>query len=213
MKKGDIINAICELQNNIPRTLLAKKVFTKSKLEDLYRRLVNNEEYKECLSLDNFKKNVKKKKAVRIVEFSDSDEEVEDVEEKVEKVIEDKVKKEVIEDKVEKEVIDEEELPSVMPLLVRQNANVPEQKINKIKIKKEIKNMLVGFIKEVHNLLLDYKVSRDKDYLIDNYNLLLRDQEEIYQEYLENIEADDSMYNYVADLLSVHTSKIERLVN
>ena len=207
MKKSDIINAICELQNNIPRTLLAKKVFTKSKLEDLYRKLVNNEEYKECLSLDNLKKNVKKK-PVRIVEFSDSDEEVEDVEEKV---VEDKVKKEVIEDKVEKEVI-EEELPKEAPKLVRQNANVPP-KINKIKIKKEIKSMLVGFIKEVHNLLLDYKVSRDKDYLLDNYNLLLRDQEEIYQEYLESIEADDSMYNYVADSLSVHTSKIERLVN
>jgi len=207
MKKSDIINAICELQNNIPRTLLAKKVFTKSKLEDLYRKLVNNEEYKECLSLDNLKKNVKKK-PVRIVEFSDSDEEVEDVEEKV---VEDKVKKEVIEDKVEKEVI-EEELPKEAPKLVRQNANVPP-KINKIKIKKEIKSMLVGFIKEVHNLLLDYKVSRDKDYLLDNYNLLLRDQEEIYQDYLENIEADDGMYDYVADLLSVHTAKIERLVN
>ena len=220
MKKIDIINAICELQNNIPRTLLAKKVFTKSKLEDLYRRLINNEEYKECLSLDNLKKNVKKKKPVRIVEFSDSDEEVEDVEEKVEKVIEDKVEKvnedkveNVIEDKVEKEVIDEDdELPSVMPLLVRQNANVP-QKINKIKIKKEIKNMLVGFIRDVKDLLMEYKVNFDKDYLIDRYNLLLRDQEEIYQDYLENIEADDSMYNYVADLLSVHTAKIERIVN
>ena len=211
MKKGDIINAICELQNNIPRTLLAKKVFTKSKLEDLYRRLINNEEYKECLSLDNLKKNVKKKKAVRIVEFSDSDEEVEDVEEKVEKVNEDKVEK-VNEDKVENVVIDEDELPKEAPKLVRQNADVPP-KINKIKIKKEIKSMLVPFVKEVQNLLLEYKVNRDKDFLIDNYNLLLRDQEEIYQEYLESIEADDSMYNYVADLLSVHTSKIERLVN
>ena len=66
----------------------------------MYRRLVNNEEYKECLSLDNLKKNVKKK-PVRIVEFSDSDEDIEDVEEKVENVIENKVENVVIDEEDE----------------------------------------------------------------------------------------------------------------
>ena len=86
-------------------------------------------------------------------------------------------------------------------------------KLNKIKVKREIKELLIPFIKEVKDLLFEYKGNRDKDYLEDNYNILLRDQEEVYQEYLEGIEADDSLYNYVADLLSVHTSKIERLLN
>jgi hypothetical protein len=85
--------------------------------------------------------------------------------------------------------------------------------VNKIKVKKEIKNMLVGFIKEVKELLFEYKSNRDKDFLEDNYNIILKDIEEIYQDYLENIEAPDEIYNYVADLLSVHTGKIERLLN
>ena len=108
-----------------------------------------------------------------------------------------------------------------MPQLVRQNATVPVQepvvekkpKFNKIKVKKEIKNMLIPFIKEVKDLILEYKANRDSDYLLDHYNLLLRDQEEIYQEYLQSVDAPDDIYNYTADLLSVHTGKIERLVN
>ena len=213
MKKSDLINAICEMQPNIPRTLLSKKEFPKTSLEALYKRLVNGEEYKDLLDEDLARKkgrrknnnNKKEKKKQVIIEFSDSD-----VEEEVEKVEEKK-----------QEPIQVEELPQAMPQLVRQNANVPVQepieekksKFSKIKVKKEIKNMLIPFIREIKDLVLEYKANRDVDYLLDHYNILLRDQEEIYQEFLQSVDAPDDIYNYAADLLSVHTGKIERLVN
>ncbi len=215
MKKADLVNSICEMQPNIPKTLLSKKEFPKAILEQLYKRLVNGQEYADLLDEDYTRKKSRrkpkekeKKKPVKIIEFSDSDVGEEPV--KVEK------KKEPV--KVE-EVVQEELLPPPAPL-VRQNAEMVKEpvvekkpKINKIKIKKEIKNMLVGFIREVRDLVLEYKTNKDDDYLLDHYNLLLRDQEEIFQDYLESIEASDDLYNYAADLLSVHTSKIERLVN
>ena len=214
MKKSDLIKCIVQMQPNIPSALLSKKEFPKKTLEVLYKRLVNGEEYKDLLDEDlarkkNRRKPKEKKKEVKIIEFSESDvEEEEEVEEKAPPP------------KVE-EVVVEEELPKVMPQLVRQNASVPvqepvvekKQKFNKIKVKKEIKNMLIPFIKEVKDLILEYKANRDSDYLLDHYNLLLRDQEEIYQEYLQSVDAPDDIYNYTADLLSVHTGKIERLVN
>jgi len=214
MKKSDLIKCIVQMQPNIPSALLSKKEFPKKTLEVLYKRLVNGEEYKDLLDEDlarkkNRRKPKEKKKEVKIIEFSESDvEEEEEVEEKAPPP------------KVE-EVVVEEELPQAMPQLVRQNASVPvqepvvekKQKFNKIKVKKEIKNMLIPFIKEVKDLILEYKANRDSDYLLDHYNLLLRDQEEIYQEYLQSVDAPDDIYNYTADLLSVHTGKIERLVN
>ena len=213
MKKSDLIKCIVQMQPNIPSALLSKKEFPKSSLENLYKRLVNGEEYKDLLDEDLARKKGRrkqkpKKKEVKIIQFSDSDIEDEEVEEKAPPP------------KVEKSVV-EEELPQAMPPLVRQNATVPvqepvvekKQTFNKIKVKKEIKNMLVGFIREIKDLVLEYKGNRDKDYLEDGYNILLKDQEEIYQDYLESIDADDSLYNYVADLLSVHTGKIERLLN
>jgi len=213
MKKSDLIKCIVQMQPNIPSALLSKKEFPKKTLEVLYKS-VNGEEYKDLLDEDlarkkNRRKPKEKKKEVKIIEFSESDvEEEEEVEEKAPPP------------KVE-EVVVEEELPKVMPQLVRQNASVPvqepvvekKQKFNKIKVKKEIKNMLIPFIKEVKDLILEYKANRDSDYLLDHYNLLLRDQEEIYQEYLQSVDAPDDIYNYTADLLSVHTGKIERLVN
>ena len=213
MKKSDLIKCIVQMQPNIPSALLSKKEFPKKTLEVLYKRLVNGEEYKDLLDEDlarkkNRRKPKEKKKEVKIIEFSESDVEDEEVEEKAPPP------------KVEEPVV-EEELPQTMPPLVRQNAIVPvqepvvekKQKFNKIKVKKEIKNMLIPFIKEVKDLILEYKANRDSDYLLDHYNLLLRDQEEIYQEYLQSVDAPDDIYNYTADLLSVHTGKIERLVN
>jgi len=213
MKKSDLINAICEMQPNIPRTLLSKKEFPKTSLESLYKRLVNGQEYSDLLDEDLTRKKSRrknnnnnkkeKKKPIKIIQFSDSDlddEEPEKVEEK-------------------QEPLKVEELPQTTPQLIRQNANVPvveeekKPKFNKIKVKKEIKNMLIPFIREVKDLVLEYKGNKDKDYLEDNYNILLKDHEEIYQEYLEAIDAPDEIYNYVADLLSVHTGKIERLLN
>ena len=215
MKKSDLIKCIVQMQPNIPSALLSKKEFPKKTLEVLYKRLVNGEEYKDLLDEDlarkkNRRKPKEKKKEVKIIEFSESDvEDEEEVEEKKQEPV-----------KVEEPVV-EEELPKVMPQLVRQNASVPvqepvvekKQTFNKIKVKKQIKNMLIPFIKEVKDLILEYKANRDSDYLLDHYNLLLRDQEEIYQEYLQSVDAPDDIYNYTADLLSVHTGKIERLVN
>ena len=217
MKKSDLIKCIVQMQPNIPSALLSKKEFAKANLEKIYKHLVNGEDYKYLLDEDLARKKGRrkpkekpKKKEVKIIEFSDSD-------------VEEEVEEKAPPSKVEEPVVEEEEeLPKVMPQLVRQNATVPVQepvveekkpKLNKIKIKKEIKNMLVGFIREIKDLVLEYKGNRDKDYLEDGYNILLKDQEEIYQDYLESIDADDSLYNYVADLLSVHTGKIERLLN
>jgi len=214
MKKSDLIKCIVQMQPNIPSALLSKKEFAKANLEALYKRLVNGEDYKDLLDEDLARKKGRrkqkekpKKKQVKIIEFSDSD-------------VEEEVEEKAPPPKIQESVI-EEELPCVSPPLVRQNANVPVQehveekkpKFNKIKVKKEIKNMLIPFIKEVKDLVLEYKANRDDDYLLDHYNLLLSDQEEIYQEYLQSVDAPDDIYNYAADLLSVHTGKIERLVN
>ena len=141
MKKSDLINAICEMNSTIPRTLLSKKEFPKTSLEALYKRLVNGEEYKDLLDEDLARKKSRrkpkekpKKKQVKIIEFSDSDVEEEEVEEKAPPA------------KVQEPIV-EEELPKVMPRLVRQNANVPVQepieekkpKLNKIKLRKKLR--------------------------------------------------------------------------
>ena len=119
MKKADLINAICEMQSNIPRTLLSKKDFPKKTLEDLYKRLVNGQEYADCLDQDHSRKKrdkqKPKKKPVKIIEFSDSD-----------------VEEEVVEEKKQEPEKVEEELPSVSPPLVRQNAE-PVREETKVK--------------------------------------------------------------------------------
>lgn len=210
MKKSDLIKCITQMQSNIPVALLSKTDFPKKKLEELYKRLVNGEDYKDLLDQDltrkksNRKSKPEKKKPVKIIEFSDSDVEEEVEEKKQEPTVDESVK--VEEPKV---------VAFVEPVakVVEKPVEEKKPKLNKIKVKKEIKQLLLPFLKEVKDLLFEYKTNRDKDYLLDNYNILLRDQEELYEEYLNTIDAPDEIYNYTADLLSVHTNKIERIVN
>ena len=207
MKKSDLIKCITQMQSNIPIALLSKKEFPKKSVEELYKRLVNGQDYKDLLDENlsrkkpNRKSKSEKKKPVKIIEFSESD-----VEEEVE---ENKAPPSTVDESVkvnEPKVVAFVE-PVVEPVVEK------KPKLNKIKVKKEIKQLLLPFLKEVKDLLFEYKTNRDKDYLLDNYNILLRDQEELYEEYLHTIDAPDDIYNYAADLLSVHTNKIERIVN
>jgi len=149
-----------------------------------------------------------KKKPVKIIEFSDSD---------VEEGEENKAPPPTVEESVN---VQEPKVVAFVEQAVQPVAKVVEKpvvenkpKLNKIKVKREIKELLLPFLKEVKDLMFEYKGNRDKDYLLDGYNILLKDQEELYEEYLHSINAPDDMYNYTADLLSVHTGKIERIVN
>jgi len=206
MKKSDLIKCITQMQSNIPVALLSKTDFPKKKLEELYKRLVNGEKYADLLDENLSRKKSQrkskpeKKKPVKIIEFSDSD-------------VEEEVKEKAPPPTVEKTVKVVE--PKVVAFVEQVAQPVVEKKpkLNKIKVKKEIRQLLLPFLKEVKDLLFEYKTNRDKDYLLDNYNILLRDQEELYEEYLNTIDAPDEIYNYTADLLSVHTNKIERIVN
>jgi hypothetical protein len=207
MKKSDLIKCITQMQSNIPVALLSKTDFPKKKLEELYKRLVNGEKYADLLD-ENFsrkksnrKSKPEKKKPVKIIEFS-SDSEQDDTEET--KAQPPTVEKPV---KVEEPKVVSFVEPVAQPVVEK------KPKLNKIKVKKEIKQLLLPFLKEIKDLLFEYKGNRDKDFLLDGYNLLLRDQEELYEEYLNTIDAPDEIYNYTADLLSVHTNKIERIVN
>ena len=135
-----------------------------------------------------------KKKKVQIIDFTDS--ECDDTDE------------------------DMEELPKEAPILKRQNAIVTPQyveeqkpKYNKTKIKSELRKMLCSFVEDIKKLLNDFKGNRDKDFLADNYNIILSDQEEIFIDFLEDVEADDDLFNYASSLLEPHSRRINRLVN
>ena len=207
MKKSDLIKCITQMQSNIPVALLSKTDFPKKKLEELYKRLVNGEKYADLLD-ENFsrkksnrKSKPEKKKPVKIIEFSESD---------VEEEVEEKAPPPTVEKPVK---VEEPKKVVAFVEPVAQPVVEKKPKLNKIKVKKEIKQLLLPFLKEIKDLLFEYKTNRDKDFLLDNYNILLKDQEELYEEYLHTIDAPDETYNYTADLLSVHTNKIERIVN
>ena len=86
-------------------------------------------------------------------------------------------------------------------------------KYNKTKIKSELKKMMVSFAEDIKKLLNDFKGNRDKDFLADNYNIILADQEELFIDFLEDVEADDDLFNYATSLLEPHSRRINRLVN
>ena len=222
MNKAQLIEKI--LQTN-PQ--LTKKALTKCKkveLEEMYNtlQLQDLQVKKEDAIEDNKKKN---NTIIEFSSFSDSETEEEEVE--------DNVSMSVVKVKKNEELEEfEENLPKEPPKLTRQNAmtksvifdNINElealpplqrqqtQKLNIPKIKQQLKAEMNIFIEDMKNLLQDFRQTRDKDFLTDNYNLILQDQEERFLEFLESITAPDKLYDYAHSLLQPHTNRINRLV-
>lgn len=103
---------------------------------------------------------------------------------------------------------DEEELEALPPL----QREEPKPKLNIIKIKQQIREEMKIFIDDMKNILHDFRQTNDKNFLADNYNILLRDQEERFFHFLEDLQAPETLYKYADSLLQPHTNRINRLV-
>jgi len=97
----------------------------------------------------------------------------------------------------------------VLPPLQREK---PKPKLNIIKIKQDLKAEMKLFIDDMKNILYDFKQTKDRDFLADNYNILLRDQEERFFHFLEDLQAPETLFKYADSLLQPHTNRINRLV-
>jgi hypothetical protein len=220
MNKAQLIEKILQTNPQLTKNALTK--CKKAELEEMYNTLqlqeqqVKKEEIKE-----KKRENKKNNTIIEFSSFSDSETE-EEVEEN----------KDAIEDEFE----EFEELPKEPPKLTRQNAMTKsvefddinelvalpplqrqetiqqKPKLNIPKIKQQLKAEMNIFIEDMKNLLHDFRQTRDKDFLTDNYQIILRDQEERFLEFLESITSPDILYDYAHSLLQPHTNRINRLV-
>ena len=216
MNKAQLIEKILETNPQ-----LTKKALTKSKKADL-EELYNSLQLQEENNVKEIKQDEKetKKSIIDFSSFSDSETEEENEEN------EENVSMSVIKVKKNENVSSDEEfeeLPKETPKLTRQNAmtksvefdNIHElvkPKLNISKIKQQLRGEMNIFVEDMKNLLHDFRQTRDKDFLTDNYNLILQDQEERFLEFLEGINAPDVLYDYAHNLLQPHTNRINRLV-
>lgn len=183
MKKDELLKYICEIQPTADIKQLKK--CKKAELDELYTRLKSN--------VKSSSPKQTKRKHTDLIDFSISDDE---------------------------DLTDE--LPEDPPVLSRQNAEIEinetpnvspvvSPKVNKNIIKKELKHITDEFNVDIKKLVNDFKEHQDKDLLVDRYNILLRDIEEVILEYLENVNADDLLFQYATAILDISTKFIERL--
>lgn len=239
MNKAQLIEKILETNPQLTKKALTK--CKKAELEEMYNTLQLQEQQADTEKLEENKETKKSMNNKSIIEFSSfSDSETEEEEENKDAIEDHNVSMSIIKVKKNEDVIEDhkelekelEELPEEPPKLTRQNAmtksvefdNINElealpplqrqqtQKLNIPKIKQQLRGEMKIFIEDMKNLLHDFRQTRDKDFLTDNYNLVLRDQEERFLEFLENINAPDVLYNYAHSLLQPHTNRINRLV-
>ena len=237
MNKAQLIEKILEINPQITKKALTK--CKKAELEEIYNSL-QLQKQKADTEKKETKKSMNNKSIIEFSSFSDSDteEENEENEENVSMSVVKVMKNEnVTSDEDFEDVIeDHKDLPKEPPKLTRQNAmtksvefddinelvalpplqrqeTIQEKpKLNIPKIKQQLRGEMNIFIEDMKNLLHDFRQTRDKDFLTDNYNLVLRDQEERFLEFLEGINAPDVLYNYAHSLLQPHTNRINRLV-
>lgn len=187
MKKSQLIECILEMNSSLPKLALSK--FKKHQLETIYNSLLKGENVNDLMTTTSNKKQNKKeeKKEVKIIDFS-SDEDTE-----------------VQEDNYI------EELPPPAPVLKRQNAETKPSSI--IQLRKQLREMTHPFSLEVKNITMEFKQTGDKDLLLHQYEILLHDTEEMLNEYLSSIDAENALYNYSADLLEIHSRFIDRIAS
>ena len=211
-----MIAEIVKISPSFPVSMLKKKNIKKSVVEEVYKHvldggndwisIINNSTKKKkiggSLSKDTDKprpppRQPIEKKKVQIIDFTDSEDSDTEIDEDM-----------------------EEELPKEAPVLKRQDAIISPGYIeaikpvyNKTKVKSELRKMMLPFLDDIKKLLNDFKGNRDKDFLADNYNIILGDQEELFIDFLEEVEADDELFNYASSLLEPHSKRINRLVN
>ena len=156
----------------------------KAHLQTIYDSLINGESVNNLMTTSRQKK--PEKKEIKIIDFS-SDEEVDT---------------EVLEDP----------LPTDRPVLKRQDAQ-SFKKMSELDYKNEIKKMLQPFSREVKQMTTDFKEHRDKDMLLHEYEILVKDTEDRLHEYLTSVDASDTLYNYSADVMDISNRFIERITN
>ena len=184
MKKADIINCILEMNKNVPKLHLTK--MKKNELQIIYDTLLQGEDVGDLLTSN--KKKVEKKE-VKIIDFS-SDEEEDDTE--------------PIDD-----VSDMEQLPPSDPVLKRQDAMCFKK--TEADYKKELRHMTRGFTADVKQITTEFRSHKDTNTLLHEYEIVVRDTEDMLNDYLTKINASDDLYNYVADILDISNRFIERL--
>jgi len=233
MNKAQLIEKILQTNPQLTKKALVK--CKKAELEEIYNTLQLQEEnnIKE-IKQDKDEKETKKS-IIEFSSFSDSETEEENEENEEKDAIEDhNVSMSIVKVKKNENVSSDEELedlPKEPPKLTRQNAMTKsvefndinelvalpplrkaEPKLNISKIKQQLRGEMNIFIEDMKNLLHDFRQTRDKDFLTDNYQIILRDQEERFLDFLESITAPDALYDYAHSLLQPHTNRINRLV-
>lgn len=184
MKKGELIECIIQMKSDLPRIALGK--FKKKELQTIYDSLINGESVNDLMTSRQTRQKPETKKEIKIIDFS-SDEEA------------------------DTEVL-EEPLPTDRPVLKRQDAQ-SFKKMSELDYKNEIKSMLQPFSREVKQMTTDFKDHRDKDMLLHEYEILVKDTEDRLHEYLSSIDASDTLYNYSADVMDISNRFIERITN
>ena len=188
MKKDELLKYICKIQPTADIKQLKK--CKKAELDELYTRLKSN--------VKSSSPKQTKRKHTELIDFSISDDE---------EYLTDELPEEptvLSRQNAEIEII---ETPTPSPVV----SPVVSPKINKNIIKKELKHITDEFNVDIKKLVNDFKEHQDKDLLVDRYNILLRDIEEIILEYLENINADDLLFQYATAILDTSTKFIQRL--
>ena len=185
MKKGELIECILEMDSNLPKLPLTK--MKKAHLQTIYDSLINGENVNDLMTISRQKKPAEKKE-IKIIDFSSDEEENNDTE------------------------VLEEPLPPSAPVLKRQDAQ-SFKKMSELDYKNEIKKMLQPFSREVKQMTTDFKDHRDKDMLLHEYEILVKDTEDRLHEYLTSIDASDTLYNYSADVMDISNRFIERITS
>jgi len=208
-----MIAEIVKINPSFPVSMLQKKNMKKSVVEEVYKHVLDGGTNWISI-INNSTKNQKKRIGGSLGNTKDEQQPRPPVERKKVQIID------FTDSEGSDTEIDEDELPTEVPVLRRQDAIMSPKyieevkpKYNKTKVKAELKKMMVSFVEDIKKLLNDFKNNRDKDFLADNYNIILADQEEVFIDFLEDVEADDDLFNYATSLLEPHSMRINRMVN
>jgi hypothetical protein len=197
MKKDELLKYICEIQPTADIKQLKK--CKKAELDELYTRLKSD--------VKSSSPKQTKRKHTELIDFSISDDEEDLTDELPE---ESSVLSRQDADIFNNTITDKNRFvktPTTSPVV----SPVVSPKVNKNIIKKELKHITDEFNVDIKKLVNDFKEHQDKDLLVDRYNILLRDIEEIILEYLENVNADDLLFQYATAILDTSTKFIQRL--
>ncbi|NIQ14920.1 MAG: hypothetical protein GTO02_11165 [Candidatus Dadabacteria bacterium] len=101
---------------------------------------------------------------------------------------------------------DNDKLPDRQPVLKRQNG------YSKKEIQTEVKKMCNNFSLFISEMIKQFKEDNDAEYVVSNYNVHRADIETEITDYLNSVDADDSLFEYANQLLKIQQNRIEKLL-